>query len=721
MNYKLIFYADYKSRSNNNCRLEVWQDTSNNLTPVEILAASSPIQIKYPDIDHKFEVIRSSGVEVNLLSRNNYQLLGMYTARIKEFKIVHKVNGLEVWSGYLNTENYSEPFESTENYDVSFTANDGFKVLERIKYFQTNSLQPIAKDKNIISQWEVLKSCINNIGLPFTEIVVGCATTTPSFTLGESETIFHKTLVNPNNFIDEDGISKNCLEVLEWQLSPYGLFILKYKGVIHILDYVTLLNGTPAKRYDSNFNYVGLTSGGYITDDLQQVGFFENGATLDVINSYNKAKIVYSPYIESKIETEVSESSLAEAKGELDYVDNSGEYSWKELIYNTDGAYTANSTSGVKFPSYIALKKSYGTRNNNTSDTCYLVFKHVDDAGRQIPPISLKLSDINIFEGIKRFVYSPIIANITQSDNYFLNIKVEAYFRNKKFENSTNWNANKLENVIVNIPFSVRIGDRYWNDDTQRWEQGSGICAISYFGENYKAIATDMYITNRNMKNGFTGIVSYDWYDTVRGKNIPLKGVQGALTFFIYDGLKCRNSNSAEYNKEAQQIFYDYRIKSIKFSIVDSNGDEVDSNDVEITGRLLDDFENDFEEIKTYHGTNKGINKDGSDNLKTDNPLALGSLMYYDATNSIRNIKQWTRQGRTSTIEDLLLRSIISNYQFKTISLRVPINLVSNIHGILTYNSQLPGKKFVVGGGSIDTTQEVANLTLIEISNDLDI
>ena len=130
MNYKLIFYADYKSRGNKNCRLEVWQDTSNDITPVEILAASSPMQIKYPDIEHKFEVIRSSGVEVNLLSRNNYQLLGMYTARIKEFKIVHKVNGLEVWSGYLNTENYSEPFESTENYDVSFTANDGFKVFE---------------------------------------------------------------------------------------------------------------------------------------------------------------------------------------------------------------------------------------------------------------------------------------------------------------------------------------------------------------------------------------------------------------------------------------------------------------------------------------------------------------------------------------------------------------------------------------------------------------
>lgn len=729
INYKLLYYANYKSIDNDLLRLEIHKDYGSSSiidAPQEIKLCTNPFNVEFPVIKNKLEVIRSSGAQLDLFCTEGSQFINLYTAKIKEYKVIFKMNDKIVWSGFLDTENYSEEFSVSKNYPIQFTANDGFKILERINFFENTGLIPLIKNKEILSQWDVIKKCITNMGLDFMNLYVGCATTANEFIIETNETIFHKTYVNTNNYINEDGVSENCLDVLEWNLSPYGLFIQKYNNDIYILDYQTILKKMNVKCYDNSFNYISSSNYDFYSGDYDTIGVKSSDSTLSIINSFNKGKIVYSPYIQEDIaDFELNKEDFTDYKYETLW--NNSDYGHKRKYYNKTTYienYVTNWCDGF-------ITNEVGTGIKNLDETNQYIELITADPSSMFDPWGNNywqaLNSSEWHEEILKFKVNPVY--LTSSKDYFLKIDAQCKFTYKQSEQqSISYEKNQFLHRTV-IPIVIKIGDLYYKDyDNEQTFVTEKSTSVLVFGNDTEQ-TTDIKDNWQPLLNVSREGYTHGYYKPLHGKLIPLKDINGGLIeFYIKRGAEAKiyGSSDNKYvnyqnacwpNKGRARIL----LKDIKLSICDKDGKEVDNKDIEISGKILDDFENDADDIKTFHGTNKTVNKDGTDNINADNPLMLGSLMYKNNNGVFKNIKGWQRNIKTSTIETLLLTSLISNYQYKTLQLDCKLNYINNQISYVTYLSQFNNKKFLISGSNINYSEKLNECTLIEINEDLNI
>jgi hypothetical protein len=111
----------------------------------------------------------------------------------------------------LDSELYSEPFAEKDNYTVNLTGTDGLALLERLNYVDSNG----DHYEGIVSQWTVISNILGKLGLFWNAIYVNISTTSPSITIGATETIFHQKFQRNDNWYNEDGNPETCRKVLE--------------------------------------------------------------------------------------------------------------------------------------------------------------------------------------------------------------------------------------------------------------------------------------------------------------------------------------------------------------------------------------------------------------------------------------------------------------------------------------------------------------------------
>ena len=225
------YYFSFYSQTGETNLVEIWQETTDTLIAEEIQGMDNPFSVELPALDDKFQPVRGTGADISINCKANMKFFnGLYHVNPREIIIKHLINGSLNWIGYMNSELFREPYSDIKDYTVSFTANDGFALMERFHFIQ--------EDKNpytgIKSQWELLKIIFQKIGLPFEEIKVYLST---SF-VGQTalETILHQTFIDTANFYNEDGEPETLRAVLEAILLPYGAFIVQHSGDIYITD-----------------------------------------------------------------------------------------------------------------------------------------------------------------------------------------------------------------------------------------------------------------------------------------------------------------------------------------------------------------------------------------------------------------------------------------------------------------------------------------------------
>lgn len=707
MNYQIKYYFNFKDVKNQLYKLEILENipTGQTITPIQIIGDYNPVVIDYPNINNKFEPVRGSGIELNLISKTNMQFISLYAGDMLQFKIRVYKDGDLFWLGYLDSELFRESFNNLTNYPVNFTGSDGFALLDRLNYVEGIDYQDINSYHygGIISHWDMIMNILNKLNLEYKNIYVSLSTTSSQITLNQSlgETLLHKSLSIQNNYYNEDNEPMTCREVLESILRPYGAFIQQINGNIYISDINTISDYSPNYyKYNRNGVYLNTTTQiDQFIGDLSSIGFTSNNSTFSLQPAINKQVINYSPYRNTKLlEYEASANDwIGSGATPTQYGIYGQAGSWKEQIF---------------FDS-----KNWYNINGGRYCTSFDKDDKVDEHYLKIIPNS----EPN--DTIFSFIYNKPLPYIipTTKKNYKLKMKMSAFFRTSDIQPTTEragiyygvikahlriGSNKKLVYDAKNNSFMDNVFTGTFKDDSF---EGDG-----YYPKNFEipfVVFNKETALNEDISNQWVELM--DWYIspseqwTTRDFLIdfnPSIIEAGELSFEIYEAEAHSNFMLASTNI-TNTVLKDVRIKNLSFELVNPDGSSIERADVEYVGYINPSLKSSGNDIKLIQGTN--IEEFCSER---------GGFMRKVIGNTF--LTSWTREGYTDIIENLLMRSIVSNYSNPSQTINCSINQLPTLLGYVKYNNFLPNKKFMISGCKRNLSENEDEVTIIEVVKD---
>jgi len=709
MSWQKKYYYSFKDPNNKKYTVEIWEDSSSVITAEEIRGDYNPATINYPTTD-LFDPIKASVAELNLLSTLGLMYFDLYTndmlkyqVRIYyEYWITPSVStDLPLWFGYIDAENYSEPFNSIDNYPVTVTANDGFNVLNRIQYADYNpATNSYIAFKGVNSAWVVLQRILQKLNLPWTYIYIGLSSSPIEVTIGEDENLFEYVYVNNENYYNEDSDPESCRTVLNELLRPFGAFIIQHNSDLYITDINYIASGEMAfKKYEYVFeatSYLVTVSIDTSIGDISALGLEDTNITLEVDNGINRQTALYNLYAESKI-VEYEAGNDFSSEGTTTTIGASG-YQWNETEFGASSIWDKYG--------YGHFCKLAGIDPDNSKESAnYLKISNQGLTGFQYYN--------QIGDDTKHtFSYKLKLPYLISSTNYYLRIEMQVYIRTIDDLGGTPTLGVKAACLTTRL----KIGDKkytsgafypsstysYWVDTT------SSLDLILFFRDNVNSYdnnpINDSWIS-LDYKRLYTYYKDGAWHEATKSTPflIPLTQSQGDVEFDIY-GYRVYDESTDIWTEIEVK---DFRIKNLKITITDRDGNPYDLSDLEYVSELDANFNNKGEDIKLYHGTNA-----------TSYPLQRGNVLGLNASTGLyQPLTGFNKAGDTDIIENLLLRSVKSNKGSANIRLNCSLPPVSPI-GYITYSTYLTGKKFMPVSNKIDLSNGISSLTIREIHAD---
>lgn len=759
MAFQKKYYYYFKGLTDVQYTVEIWQDIDTDLVAEEIRADDTPFVVTYPSTDNKFETIRGSGCDLNILSDTSLKFLDLYTSNMMEYQIKLITGGASIWKGYLDSELYSEPFAEYDNYPVSLTGNDGLALLDRIDFYESNG----TKYTGFTDNWTIITNILQKLELTWTKIYVALTTTSPELSISGSRTLLTETYSNCDNFYDEDDKAMTCREVLETILKPFGAYIQIINNNVYITDVNYLASAGSsgfAVQYDSFFAYEGVASITNGLGDVSDIKFATNSQTLNIISPINKQIVKFSPYSNSTIldydpvddtfsgitvtrykgtypntyfEKRYGDSTywygphfttLLSFFGELTGTNSNDEKTDKYLSYISGFGYSDNvfTYTGVipkiiVTPNYIST--IYNDRDEWLDDTYYWINDVVTYDTLYYKVIQNHLSSVDDPPDETPAYYTGTTADILipneVGDLYYLQVDAKCYVRT-----TDNMGTQTDIGVYTLLLYThLTIGDKkfnYYEGITSNWiSTGStGYFILSFSDVSVSQVdgsGTYTYIRNPirdkwvELNNGESYI---NHISEIKPVIIPLYGFTGNDITFSMGGWYAWGSGGEDdpNNTTINSQIKDVRLKDIKFTILDKNKNEVKSEDIEYQSYININNKEDGEDIELKYGTNTEYK-----------PVCKGGIITTSGT-TYGYVQEFTRSGVTDLVENLLLRSVTSNYSDKTVEITCTINKPSTIFGYFTYDNYFPDKKFGIQGAVIDYSEDTTELTLQEIRTD---
>lgn len=645
----------------------------------EFSTEDMPFSTELPDLDHKFQVVRGTGCEINLISDTDMRFFnGLYHTDKKEFLVKHYIDGLVNWVGYLNSEMNRESYSESFNYPVQVTGNDGFALMDRIQFLDDTG----AIFTGIKSQFEIIQIIFNKIGLPFQELRVCLATTSPALNIGAYSTILHHSYIDCANFYDEDGTAMTLREVLEAILKPYGAFITQTAGNITITDIHILATGL-----EMSFNCYSMTDWLYTNNitinplkSIAGIGYMGTGAEIEISGGKNKQVVSYSPYP----------------------IKNALPETLKDLI----------EFAGV--PAFYSIKNTYHYRTLTSHDIL-----------NEIAPATFEMS-YGAYEQESQ-LYLRFPRQTTQQK--IAEIKINPYLYLSQASISTLSGSTRAGNIRIGVAFLI-TGNIRVTTKADTYDEATGSASVTMFELNTKLrvgnkyamdgvrtpwTLTDSFLpikTNKTDNSTFADV----WAPIGiggKGLSVPVlnyidtldANLSGAFYLDIYSDFKHSKDGNGIILINSTEII-EVWIQNLAVKIVDINTlSEIAGTDTEYIGYLNPSFKDEAEKTELSCGT---------DVTRGDK----GKIMYLDG-DIYKPIQAWTRVGQTYKIEELLLRSLSSNYRtgYRTLN---NMKLKNNFDqlSVLTDEPFLPGKKFMVKSSTVNYRDNLIESSLVEITPD---
>ena len=706
MSWNIKYYYNFKSINDDSFRVDIL--TTETVTASEITGATTPLELEFPTAA-KLDVIRSAGATLNLISESMFQYLDLHTDDMQKYKVVIYKNGTEYWSGWLDSELYSEKLSEYDNYTVSFTASD-FNVMERLKYMNGED-----KYTDIVSLFTVLNRCINKLGLS-TTLNISSSTTSAEFELLDNETILHKLFIQSANFYDEKEEAMSLKDVIESILKPFGLILVQINNEFYIYDINSLINKAVFKKYIDGA-YVSSLPLSLNTIDLEGL-FSSEDSTLEFDTLYNNVELTSSLYADTSLFDKEIEKKNLENLVSTTSVSGLNGYDGTKYIYNNCSDFT----------DYTGEYYLYTTKGSN--DTL---------AGVKLPYAYDKLG-ITYNEPITGIEFKPAEYIINTEGVSKLNIKTQIYINAK---------VNPLDIYIDEV--NEGLGIKYNKDNSQCAELSCDLFlldtngnAISYldntsaqslvwktdinsktkhtFRMNFAASANplssadftvlDTELTNCNIISKYEWNVSegssYTSDNYQKGADINITG-GGYLKLVIYSCLISNpKAGQAAYWTDKDNILKEILLQSVTFEMFDKYGDSLETSDIVYNSYINKNVKSDYDnvDIKVCTASNSSIK------------IGKANLLLYNGT-TYKLATSFTRMSQSSNLEQLLIRTIHSNYNSKTLKIEADIQSTNNIYlNPITYSSILSGNTFYLVGSIIDFENNTQRIILNKLSLD---
>ena len=733
MAYQQKYYFNFVSLNGHANRVELWQDTTATLTAIEVDTMAMPFSIELPGIKDKFQTVRGTGCEINLLSATSFQFFtGLYHVNKMEFLIKHYIDGVINWLGFLDTELSRESYSYATNYPVQVTGNDGFAILDRIQFLQgVTDASPGAYYTGIKSLFEILTIIVNRIaGLPIAQIQISLSTTSPAVTIGSTETILHQTFIDTANFIKEDGTAETMRKVLEAILMPFGAIIFQDKGNIRITDINSMAAASAITSkvytlqwvlvgafYQYQWNYYSTITENPATT-ISAVGYMGTGQEIEISGGKNKQVVSYSPYPYSQIintsivnQTEFQFIGLSFILSTTNIFANgayriifyksisgnstwSGSFQiarlWTDIIFYYANLYTLQTSNpiggyGVTYHTndtglnYRWNGYSYqqtALTDYGSSQTVYAILDTSTTA------IALSLRN-NVFVVMPQTKSVPSIYGKSIVDGSGLLIKglfIPMYYSNISASSFT-------------IRLRLRIGANYYNgiDWSSTVDTSFGVRMTQSKDEQYSSDSN--YDNDGKFKQYTLGIGGND------GILIPInQDLSGKLYLDFYNDFIADDTPGLYVGK----LF----LSELSVNISQLDSSTIPNSNIEYISYLDPSFKDENAKVELICGTESAL-------------ADRGKMLYFNSADSIyRPIKSWTRNSQTDCIETLLLNSYSSNYQSGYITLN-NVKLANKINQFNVLTDSFTGSKVLMASAlKTNYRDNVVECTLVEITPD---
>jgi hypothetical protein len=691
MSYQKKYWFQFTSLDNKVNVVELWQDTATVLTAEEVESMAMPFSVEMPDLDHKFQVVRGTGCEINLLSPTDRKFFdGLYHTQMQEFWIKHWIDDVLNWTGFLNSELVRESYSEVVNYPFQITGNDGFALLDRLQFLQTDG----TKYTGIKSQFELIDIATSRMGLFLGDFYLSFSTRFTGQGTASDSSILHETYVDCANFYDEDGVAFTMRKVIEGCLAPYGAFIMQIGGNIWVTDVNTLAQGTAIfKRFECGTGNYFDASEIVLTKDLSDIGYMGTGAEIEMSGGKNKQVISYSPYPPKTILPELLKE-LAEFSGSIpaDFSSRLSSIYYKALSGNTNLTVT----------SPAAFEQSYRytgivVQPEQRADASVCIQWSAGYGNTKIIELATAQT-ISIGKGqIDTDPNAPTYRNATHYRGVSIVVAGEAQI----YSNALDGN---IREATIKLVF--KIGSRYGTFGYRTTQQGfgshgrDGIYPASVTDNWFDTIKwNDILISKRDNSN-IAGV----WVPFSAGF-INSEDLSGQIYCDFYSQLDYIEMNGTVHTDDGTQQA-NIRIRNLSISIKSlETGKELSDVDIEHIGYLDKTVKEEAEKIELICGT---------DSLYIDR----GKLMYLSAGSYI-SIKEWTRSLQSFKIEELLLNSLSSNYTmgYLTIS-NLKLTNTFNQLNLITDAGLITAKNFMVKSKRVNFRDNLIEATIVEIQPD---
>jgi hypothetical protein len=181
------------------------------------------------DGSEKFQTIRGTSVEIDLLSETNFQFISLHTSDFKQYQIQIDKGGATYWKGWLLPDYYQEPYEEPP-YVVTIHASDGLGLLKN--YGLVNSSNNNYTGKYYI--WALLNSIFYKIGTEL-DLWENINIYEDNINSTAADSVINQIVLNAEIFYDVDGNPMNCYDVLTEILKPFNAYVIQSGGLWHII------------------------------------------------------------------------------------------------------------------------------------------------------------------------------------------------------------------------------------------------------------------------------------------------------------------------------------------------------------------------------------------------------------------------------------------------------------------------------------------------------
>lgn len=687
MAYGVKYWTSYRRRSGNTTTIHILErDYSGAISYLR--ADKNPLTINITgDVNNIYKPTQGSGATIRLVV-NPLTFLDLFTVDPQKYmvKVFNGTSGSTItWQGFVSPGIYSEDYSvgGTLKTPVEIQCNDGMAVLEDIPY---RASATGATYSGFVEIYEVMDNIFSKLGIEFTSIITSNNLYIADYTTDP----FLYLTVNNENYIDEKGETMSCRKVLDSIFGAMGL-VMTFRGqTIYLIDPINLHDTNNGISYATSPIYGAYEDrdysfGGYLDISNGDIGYYETGQRMDIVQPYNQVIVKYDPYNLTAVSYDFNDEDNVTNPGTY------GTYTDGDITYNV---YSQNEMEGW-YTSAFSKFEGFQLSGDTPSNIDYVIRQTDGGSGY--------------------FSYTFPYSNIKQDESLRLELSMDIYVNTKHQSNLWSKAAGTLVQE-VKIPVYIKVGDQ-WYGGGNTWQTGQTSTTMTVRTPNTSRVITyktegwwfwkhnEMVITDESVVN--------DTWTTARveldmGQSHLEDLISGSIYVYVPKEMTLEDVTPLQ----AEASIYNLLIKNIGVQPITTSKVPITNQGIQIKATLYnyDTIKKSPIEFTLTNGCgNYGVSK-----------AAFSTMQQVVQGTNITGLSRDEGATYYDTAR-LLAQSLISQYSSPRIKLKVNLDVEDYLLDVQNYlikdSDYLGSRAFYIVNGTYNDDEESMEVEMMEITS----